>query len=224
ATTVEIEGRTVPLELEPSATLAYQLEGAPVWESELRGFLSTTFRVSSESLLMVYPYRPGRVPVVLVHGTASSPARWADLVNEIQNDPDLRERVQIWLFIYNTSNPILLSASELRRSLEDILKELDPEGRDPALRQMVLIGHSQGGLLTRLMVTDSGSRFWNNFSDVPLAEMRMSPSPPELAQRAIFFHPLPFVKRMVFVATPHPGNFRASGIVLTLVRRHLTLH
>src|SRR6185436_11791542 len=81
--TINIEGRTVPLELEPSAALAYQLEGAAVWDSELKGFLSTTFRLSSESLFMAYPYRPGRVPVVLVHGTASSPARWADLVNEI---------------------------------------------------------------------------------------------------------------------------------------------
>ena len=42
--TIEIEGRTVPLELEPSATLAYQLEAAPVWEMEFRGFLSATFR------------------------------------------------------------------------------------------------------------------------------------------------------------------------------------
>jgi hypothetical protein len=31
---------------------------------------------------MMHPYRPGRVPVVLVHGTASSPARWADIIND----------------------------------------------------------------------------------------------------------------------------------------------
>src|SRR5262249_5600560 len=170
ATTVELQGRVVPLELEPSAVLAYQLEGAPLWDSELRGFLSATFRISAESLLMMHPYRPGRVPVVLVHGTASSPARWADLVNEIQNDPVLRERVQFWIFTYNTSNPVLISAGELRRSLTDIVKELDPEGRDPALRRMVVIGHSQGGLLTRLMITRSENRFWENFSHVPLDE------------------------------------------------------
>jgi hypothetical protein len=66
---------------------------------------------------MLHPYRAGRTPVVLVHGTASSPARWADMVNELQNDPVLRERIQFWFFTYNTSNPILLSAHELRDAL-----------------------------------------------------------------------------------------------------------
>ena len=219
ATAIEIEGRTVPLELEPSAALAYQLEGARVWESELRGFFSTTFKLSSEALFMMAPYRPGRVPVVLVHGTASSPARWADLVNEVQNDPVLRERVQIWLFMYNTSNPILVSASELRQSLRDIIAELDPEGRDAALRQMVVIGHSQGGLLTRLAVTQSGDRFWANFSRVPFAETTMSAEPRALAERTFFFEPLPYVRRVVFVATPHRGSFRVGALVLNLVRR-----
>jgi pimeloyl-ACP methyl ester carboxylesterase len=222
--TIEVEGRTIPLELEPSATLAYQLEAAPVWEMEFRGFLSATFRsVPAEPLFMMYPYRPGRVPVVLVHGTASSPARWADLVNEVQNDSTLRERVQVWLFLYNTSNPILVSAGELRRSLETIVTELDPEGRDPALRQMVVIGHSQGGLLTRLLVTDSGSRFWDNVSRVPFAEARMSPETRELLERSLFCKPLPFVKRVVFVATPHRGSFRVSALVINLVRRLVTL-
>jgi hypothetical protein len=40
ATTVEIAGRNVPLELEPTAALAYQLEGSPVWDTELGAFLS----------------------------------------------------------------------------------------------------------------------------------------------------------------------------------------
>ena len=223
ARTIEVEDRTIPLELEPSATLAYQLEGAPVWETELRGFLSATFRLSPESLFMLHPYRPGRVPVVLVHGTASSPARWADLLNEVLNDPALRERVQIWFFMYNTSNPILYSASELRRSLQGIVTELDPERRDPALRQMVVIGHSQGGLLTRLMVTHSGTRFWDNVSRIPFSEARMSAETRALLERSMFFEPLPFVKRVVFVATPHRGSYRVSTLVLNLVRRLVTL-
>ena len=94
---------------------------------------------------MLHPYRRGRVPVVLIHGTVSSPGRWADLLNELRNDPVLRGHLQAWLFTYNTSNPILLSASELREALRKIIAELDPDGQDPALRHLVLIGHSQGG-------------------------------------------------------------------------------
>jgi len=220
---VEVLGRKLPLELEPTATLAYMLEGAPVWDTELAGFLSAEKKLFRESLVMLHPYRAGRVPVVLVHGTASSPARWADVINEVQNDPELRERIQFWLFTYNTSNPILLSASELRQSLLDIVKELDPEGRDPALRRMVLIGHSQGGLLARLMVTDSGTRFWDNLSRTPFADVKGTPEERALLQRTLFFEPVPYVSRVVFVATPHRGSFRISTFVLSLVRRLVTL-
>ena len=223
ATTADIGGRSVPLELEPTAALAYQLEGAPVWDTEIGAFLSAFKPPFPEGLLMMHPYRPERVPVVLVHGTASSPARWADIINELQNDPKLRNRIQFWLFTYNTSNPILLSASELRQGLQRIRKEIDPDGRDPALSQMVVVGHSQGGLLTRLMVTDSGTRFWDSFSDVPFDKVEMSPEARALLQRSIFFEHQPFVTRVVFIATPHRGSFRVSSFVLGLVRKLVTL-
>ena len=224
ATTVEGEGgRNVPLELEPTAALAYQLEGAPVWDTELGAFLSALKPPSPEGLLMMHPYRPGRVPVVLVHGTASSPARWADIINELQNDPKLRGRIQFWLFTYNTSNPILLSASDLRQSLQRIRKEVDPEGRDPALNQIVVIGHSQGGLLTRLMVTDSGTRFWDYVTDTPFEKIDVTPETRALIQRSMFFEPQPYVKRVIFIATPHQGSFRVSSLVLSAVRKLVTL-
>jgi len=223
ATTMEYEGRNVPLELEPTAALAYTLEGAPVWDTEISGFLSAFKPPFPEGLLMMHPYRPGRVPVVLVHGTASSPARWADIINELQNDPKLRGRIQFWLFTYNTSNLILLSASDLRQSLQRIRKELDPDGRDPALDQIVIIGHSQGGMLTRLMVTDSGTRFWDAVTDTPFDKIDVSPETRALIQRAMFFDPQPYVTRVVFIATPHKGSFRVSSFVLSMVRKLVTL-
>jgi pimeloyl-ACP methyl ester carboxylesterase len=223
ATTAEIGGRSVPLELEPTAALAYQLEGSPVWDSEIGAFLSAFKPPFPEGLLMLHPYRPGRVPVVLVHGTASSPARWADIVNELQNDPKLRERIQFWLFTYNTSNPILLSASDLRQGLQRIRKEIDPDARDPALDRIVVIGHSQGGLLTRLMVTDSGTRFWDAVTDVPFDKIDVSPETRALIQRSMFFEHQPYVTRVVFIATPHRGSFRVSSFVLGAVRKLVTL-
>ena len=216
-------GRQAPLELEPTAALAYQLEGAPVWDTELGAFLSALKPVAAEGLFMMHPYRPGRVPVVLVHGTASSPARWADIINELQNDPKLRGRIQFWLFTYNTSNPVLLSASDLRLGLQRIRKEVDPDGRDPALDRLVVIGHSQGGLLTRLMVTDSGTRFWDAVTDVPFEKVDASPETRALVQRAMFFDHQPYVKRVVFIATPHRGSFRVSSFVLGAVRKLVTL-
>jgi pimeloyl-ACP methyl ester carboxylesterase len=221
--TTEINGIRIPLELDPSAALAYMLDGAPVWDTELAGFFKATRPVFGDGLVMLQPYRPGRVPVVLVHGTASSPARWAEVVNEVQNDPRLGERVQIWLFMYNTSNPILYSARLLREALRRAVEDFDPAGTDPALGQIVLMGHSQGGLLARLMVTESGTRFWDVVSPVDFAEIEATPEARALLQPAFFFEPLPFVSRVVFLATPHGGSYRANRLALNLVRRIVTL-
>src|SRR5262249_8360149 len=89
ADTVDIAGRRMPLQLEPTAALAYQLEDSPIWDTELGSFLSALRPPSPESLVMLHPYRPGRVPVVLVHGTASSPAPSAAILNHLPNHPNL---------------------------------------------------------------------------------------------------------------------------------------
>ena len=233
---VTIEGREVPLEFEASSSLAATLADPSLWDFELKGFFSGTFRplgeavkdavagqqavtaeAKDEGLLFLFPYRPGRIPLVLVHGTASSPGRWADLVNEIQNDRVLWDRYQIWLFLYNTGNPIVYSGGLLRRALEEAVAELDPEGKDPALRQMVVVGHSQGGLLTKLTAVDSGDRFLKNVSDVPFEELDLDPAVRETLRMSVFFTPEPFVKRVIFVCTPHHGSYLASFSIAALL-------
>jgi hypothetical protein len=51
----------------------------------------------------------------------------------------------------------------------------------------------------------------------------VTPEQRELLESAFFFKPLPYVTRVVFIATPHRGSFRATGFVLNLVRRLVTL-
>ncbi|HVP31289.1 MAG TPA: alpha/beta hydrolase [Myxococcota bacterium] len=212
--TVTLGGREVPLEYETTTPLAYSLEGAKIWDWELTGLLSGSAQLGAGgNLFFLEPYEPGRIPVVLVHGTASSPARWADLVNELQADPGIRQNYQVWLFTYNTGNPIIYSASQLRDALDEAVSALDPGGHDPALRDMVVIGHSQGGLLAKLTVVDSGSKFWENISNKPLDQLALSPDTRQLLRHVLFVKPLPEVKRVVFVATPHHGSYRTYSLV-----------
>ena len=224
AETVAMEGRTVPLEFEETATIAAQLAESPIWKRELWGFLG---RAETGDRLPVLasltPYQRGRIPVVFVHGTASSPGRWADMVNDLLADPWIRRRCHFWFFMYDTGNPVAYSALLLRDKLTDTVSRLDPDGLDPCLRQMVVVGHSQGGLLTKLTAVDTGPRLWNAISRVPLAEIPASDEFRSLLSRALFVQPLPFVRRVVFVATPHRGSFRTGAWVNGILRRLVRL-
>jgi triacylglycerol esterase/lipase EstA (alpha/beta hydrolase family) len=95
----------------------------------------------------------------------------------------------------------------LRESLVAVRKDVDPESKDPALNQMVVIGHSQGGLLTKMTVVDSGTRFWDARTEVPFDKADIDPDTRDLLARALFVKPLPFVKRVIFIATPHRGSY-----------------
>ena len=218
---VEIDGQRVPLEVEPSAALAYTLSESAIWDWELRGFLAgdllkglvaaTKVGEARAQLLFVQPYRRGRIPVVFVHGTASGPGRWADMLNSLENDPWLRTRFQYWFFYYDTGNPVTYSADILRLSLRVVLEQLDPDGTDAALRQMVIIGHSQGGLLAKMTAIDSGNRLWDTVSQRHLDDLILRDETREQLRRTLFLQPLSSVHRIIFIATPHRGSYEAGS-------------
>ena len=169
------------------------------------------------------PTGQGHIPVVFVHGTASSPARWAEMFNELRNDRALWGHYQFWVFTYNTGNPVVYSAGILAEGLRKTVQELDPEGKDPALKKMIVIGHSQGGLLTKMTVIDTGKRFGTLVSTVPFEEVQASPEAKEILRRSVFFTPVPSVKRVVFLSTPHGGSFLSGGWIGRLTSKFISL-
>ena len=230
--TVTIDGQKQPIESDSTAALAYQLNDSPLYAMEIAGFLRGSVLTSGlipkdraqDGIFLMHPYQAGKIPIVLVHGTASSPARWAELINELNGDPQISQRFQVWLFIYDSGRGVGYSAGRLRKALTNTLHELDPESKDPALQQMVVMGHSQGGLLTKLTAIDSGTKFWDLISKKPFDQMQLSPESTELIQQAAFYTPLPFVKRVVFISTPqHGAMLAASQIVTGLVAKLVTL-
>jgi pimeloyl-ACP methyl ester carboxylesterase len=215
---IQVNGRSVPLETDLSVALAHSLEGSQVWNLDLRQFLSGEQQIPTGTYLL-RPHQPGKIPVVFVHGTASNPAYWMEMFNTLLADETIRNRYQFWFFVYNTGNPILYSASLLRDSIRNLVQQFDPEQKDESLRQMVIIGHSQGGLLTRLVVSESGDLIWKGVSEKPFDEFDFSEKDRDLLKRALFFEPLPGVRRVVYVATPHNGSRLVGNIVERLTTK-----
>jgi pimeloyl-ACP methyl ester carboxylesterase len=221
-TTVRIDGAQVPLETDLTTYRAYTLNQAFIWRLGMLQFLTPAERIHSH-LILHQPYTPGRVPVVVVHGTFSSPVTWAEMANSLTADPVLHKNYQLWSFVYGSGNPLLISAEELRDALTAMVQKLDPEGKDPALRQMVVIGHSQGGLLTKLTVTHTGDRMWNLLFTNRLEDLKISEPNRQKLQHLLFLEPLPFVSRVVFISTPHRGSYLSGGFARRWANRLMSL-
>ena len=156
------------------------------------------------------PHKPGRIPVVFIHGLASDEGTWFDMLNELRAWPTFHRRFEAWLYHYPTGASFLQSAAVLRRELADAVRRLDPAGTDPALKSLVLVGHSMGGLHAKLQVVEPGTAFWDAICCRPFEQVSMRPEIRRQAAPGYFFHPQPFVKRVVFIATPHRGSVLAS--------------
>lgn len=222
--TVEIGGQQVPLEAEPTAALAATLAESPIWEREIKGFFFDLVGASlTPNLLFSEPYERGKIPVVLVHGTASSSGRWADMLNDLSNDHAVSDRYTFWMFTYDTGAPVAYSAMLLRKALTEVVAKLDPRDTDPALHEMVVIGHSQGGLLTKMTAVDSGDAFWRQVSSKSIDDVNLSKEDRDLLRYMMFVKPLPFVRRVVFLATPHGGSYLTLFSVTGWLRSFIKL-
>ena len=212
----------VPLEKDLTTYRAYTLNQSTLWKLGNLQFLAPAERIPSQ-LMLNQPYEPDRIPVVYVHGTFSSPVTWAEMVNSLTADPVLRQRYQIWSFLYGSGNPLVQSIADLRAALKAEVQRRDPEGTNATLRQMVVVGHSQGGLLTKGTAIDTGDRIWRVVSTNRLEELNIADAQRAELRDRFFLEPLPFVRRVVFIATPHRGSYLSSGLARRLARRLVSL-
>ena len=221
-TRIDIAGQSVPLESDLSARLAYNLNQPVLWDLDIAGFFSGKGPMPT-GLYFLKPYNPAQIPVIFVHGTASSPVWWAEMFNTLTADPVLRRRCRFGFYLYDSGKSLNLSARQFREILTRKVAEWDPEGRNKALRDMVIIGHSQGGLLTKLTAVDTGDRIIRGVTGKELEELNLTPEQRNLLKEETTFESLPFVDRVVFISTPHRGSFLAADWIRNLARRLVSL-
>jgi pimeloyl-ACP methyl ester carboxylesterase len=180
-------------------------------------------RYEPTGLSLLGQYQRGQIPVVFVHGLWSNPWSWNTMIEALESDPALKDHFQFWTFGYSTGDPIPYSAYLFRTDLHEVRQKLDPAKSDDAFDRMVLIGHSMGGLVSRMAAADPGERLWRIISDRPVSELRGEDDDRKLLRDCILFPAQGRVRRVVYIATPHRGSRVDRGSIQRVGTRLIRL-
>ena len=204
---IMLRGQRVPLAANFTAGYGLWLARAKFNKQSLRSLLGREGGIDRPHVYLMQPYDPNRRIIVMLHGLASSPEAWVELANEILGDEALRQHYQIWQVYYPTNMPIALNHAMIRRALGDTLAHFDPSGQASASSDLVLVGHSMGGVIARLMVSSTDQSLVQLAAD----RSRLTPQQIKRIDPMLRFEPFPHVSRAIFIAAPHRGTSVAGG-------------
>jgi pimeloyl-ACP methyl ester carboxylesterase len=203
----------LPVEADLTTPLAYMWSRTDLNRYRWSGLLRPGAALGRANLMLLRPYEPRKIPVVMIHGLISSPLAWIPMINELLRDPVIRDHYQFMLYMYPTGVPIQIAGAGLRETLYAAEQMYNPGGRDPAFGRMVLLGHSMGGLLAHEMAVDSENKYWQLSSDRPFDRILGEEKVLDELGQYMFFRPVPFVRRVVFLATPHRGSGLSRNMI-----------
>ena len=99
----------------------------------------------------------------------------------------------------------------------------DPGGNSRASKNIVIVGYSMGGTIARILATDVGEQLWTLVSKKPFDQVQLEPEDREELRRLIFWKPVPGVREVIFLATPHRGTRMADASFAQLGRKFVGL-
>lgn len=207
---VMFNGRTVPLAADFTVPLAVMLQETDPKKHELSRVLNPEKYAHTAAIERLQPYDPNKTVVLVIHGLKDSNATWTPMLNRLRSDRVIRQHYQFWFYSYPTGYPYPYTAAILRQELDRV------EQRFPKMKPMVVIGHSMGGCISRLLLTDSGNEICMKIFGRPLDEVPLSPRVREYFRQELFFRHRPEVGRVIFIAAPLRGSKMATGLISSL--------
>ncbi len=223
--TINIANRTAPLESDVTTPLAVFLSD-PLLNTTLLGVFSMiNADIAQEvaGLYMLDPFDPNKIPVVLVHGLASTPMTWTEMFNDLRANPKIRENYQFWFYMYPSGQPFWVTAREMRREFAELETHFAHIKNREALQKMVFVGHSMGGLVSRMQTIESGKEFWKLVSDQPVEQLKGDAPIRRDLLDTLFFKPNPSISKVITISSPHLGSNFANDTTIWLSRTFFKL-
>ncbi len=211
--TVELDGHAYPLAADFQAPLALSLVELKPRKREIAELLKSAEHIGDARLVRLQPYDPKKIPVLFIHGLSDSSAVWMPMIDFLRSSEEIRRHYQFWVFNYPTGLAYPLPAATLRRRLDE-MKEKYPEHKD-----IVVVGHSMGGMISRLLISDSNMALWDTVFEKPPGEMGFHEETRRVLTDILIFKARPDVSRVIYASASHRGSVSASGFLGRLMSR-----
>ncbi|PVZ89837.1 alpha/beta hydrolase [Serratia sp. S1B] len=212
---INIEHSTYPLAANFSVPYGLWLAQNNLGKSAYLSLIDRDKNIVMPHLYMLEPFNPNKKIIVLIHGLASSPEAWVRLTNDIMSDPVLREHYQVWQVFYSTNMPIIESRFQIYALLKQSFALVDPKA--PAYSDAVLIGHSMGGIIARLLVSNQNlsAPAFKIFNSRSLLAHKTDP----VIVERFNIQPIPNFNRAIFLSSPNKGTAFAELWFTKMARR-----
>lgn len=221
--TTRLAEQDIPLAANFTSGYGLWLARSDFARQALRSLLGSAEGLTRPHIYLMQPYDPNRRTIIMLHGLASSPEAWINVANEVLGDETLRRRYQVWQVYYPTNAPLPLNNLAIRQAITQTIAHFDPTGQTEASRNITLIGHSMGGVLSRLLVSSSEDTLWEALLEsYPMQGAQQERIEQRLAPY-LRFEPLPQVGHAIFIASPHRGTPFANNRISRWVANLVTL-
>ena len=197
---IALSKRVFPLAVDLDAPTAMLIARERPERLGFAGVMNPQKYAGTARLCQLQQFDQRRTPVIFVHGLQETAASWTPMINSLRDDARIREHYQFWVYSYPSGYPYPYSAALLRRDLDGIKRAF------PNHKRVVLIGHSMGGMICRLMITDAGDKIWRDFFGTSPAKTPLESDGRKLLEESLVFNHRPDVQRAIFISTPHRGS------------------
>lgn len=202
-----------PLLYDASSSYLWLMQQAKLADLELPGLFNAELADNKLGIYSVTPLQTNKQPLLMIHGLNSSPLIWYELTMAVLQDEELKQRYQIWHAFYPSGPPPFYNSMRLRKKLDELQAMLKARGGSNQLDEIVVVGHSMGGVISKTMVQTTDYLLWDlSFTERP-EQLGYAKQELDNIKDIFIFDARPYIDKVVFIDTPHGGSETSESVV-----------
>lgn len=202
-----------PLLYEAASSYLWLMQQAKLADLELPGLFNAELADNKLGIYSVTPLQTNKQPLLMIHGLNSSPLIWYELTMAVLQDEELKQRYQIWHAFYPSGPPPFYNSMRLRKKLDELQAMLKARGGSNQLDEIVVVGHSMGGVISKTMVQTTDYLLWDlSFTERP-EQLGYAKQELDNIKDIFIFDARPYIDKVVFIDTPHGGSETSESVV-----------